>query len=177
MPYLIDALIEASTYNEFATDVNAFWGLGNGNSGYGQTPLASVDVDDNVRSAEWKALRNAIDDSNIHQGVNASVAASANIPASADFDIGAVVRAYSGESGRWNLPVNISVVNAGRLDVSGSQVAILGSQLVSRRSTAWSVQLIHEFRIEFDTEDNARHFFNSGGQIQITGNRTFYLRC
>jgi hypothetical protein len=171
MAYIIGDFIAASHYNNFITTVNQTFSVGTGNAGYGASALASVIVDGTVFAAEWLALRNAIDDCNVHQGINVSAVASATqLPASDDFEVGDIILAYSGELGRWNLERNASAIFVNRLAVDASQVALV-EELTSARSTPWSAQLIHEFTVTFASAGDARLFFNQGGTIDISGRR------
>ena len=171
MAYKIGDFIAASHYNGFITTVNPMYGEGTGNLGYGQTPLASVEVDAPVRASEWRGLRNAIDDSSTHQGLDVSAIAGAQIPASGEFDIGDVIFAYSGEIGRWNLPLNANAIVTNRLTVSGSQAVLTASVVSSKRETSWASQLVHEIEVNFSSVTEARHFFNLGGELRFSGDR------
>ncbi len=170
MAYQIDDFIAASHYNNFITSVNRTFSVGTGNFGYGGSVLASVLVDDPVFALSWLELRNAIDDCNVHQGLNVASAASNSVPACDDFQVGDIIFAYSGSAGRWNLEANASAIFGGRLDLAASQ-AVVAEENTSVRSTGWSVQLIHEFTATFASVGDARLFFNLGGEIQISGRR------
>ena len=170
MAYQIDDFIAASHYNNFITSVNRTFSVGTGNFGYGGSVLASVVVDDPVFALSWLQLRNAIDDCNVHQGLDVATVASAVVPACDDFQVGDIILAYSGSAGRWNLEANASGIFDGRLDLNPTE-ANLVERNVSARSTPWSVQLIHEFTVTFASVGGARLFFNLGGEIQINGRR------
>ena len=178
MPYLVGSTIEASTYNAFASQMNLIMMNGSSDFGYGQDPilvssvgisksLPNVSATDKIRASSWENLRNNIDDLNFHQGLNVSAVASAAIPPSADFQVGDLIIAHDGSSGRWNLPTNLTVNASNRLVIDASQLLLSGSVLANKRNTGWNTQVQHAFTATFSNGDAARHFFNSGGQIQI----------
>jgi hypothetical protein len=172
MAYIIGDFIAASHFNNFITSVNRTFSVGTGNFGYGASVIASVQVDGTVFGADWLALRNAIDDCNVHQGINVSAVASTTaLPASDDFGVGEIIFAYSGESGRWNLERNASAIFDNRLTLDPTETLLQLDENVSARSTPWSVQLIHEFTVTFASTGAARLFFNQGGSLAISGRR------
>jgi hypothetical protein len=172
MAYIIGDFIAASHYNNFITSVNKTFSVGTGNAGYGGSALASVLPGAQVFGVEWLRLRNAIDDCNVHQGINVSAVASAvALPASDDFQVGEIILAYSGEQGRWNLERNASAIFDSRLDLAAGETLLTADEAVSARSTSWSVQLVHEFTVTFASTEDARLFFNQGGKIDVNGRR------
>jgi hypothetical protein len=48
----------------------------------------------------------------------------------------------------------------------------VSSALTSSISTPWSGTITHVFTVDFGTENAARYFFNSGGQIRWSGSNT-----
>lgn len=170
MPYTVGSTIEASTYNSLVTDMNTVYGLGSGDEGYGQDTIGTVVVGSTIRGADWLALRNNLDNAITHQGTPAGSAA---IPPTNDFQVGDLIIAYDGSSGRWNLPATLASANTNRLDIDAGQSTISPDVLITFRTDAqpWSTQLKHIFTMTFTTNDNARHFFNSGGQFRIRASR------
>ena len=179
MAYAIGAKVEASTYDVFASQVNALMLTGSGTYGYGQDGSAVASSTDKtlitqasgstIKGVEWLNLRNRIDDFNVHQGLNPAVVASGTIPASTAFDPGQPIIAFSGESARWNASSNLIANACNRLSAAASQLST-ASVLLDGRTVAqtWQVQCIHQFTAKFSNGDAARHFFNSGGTITIT---------
>jgi hypothetical protein len=168
MPYSVGSTIEASTFNSLSGDMNTIFGLGFGDEGYGQGSITAVVAGSTIRATDWLDLRNNLDDAITHQGT-ASVGSS--IPPTTDFQVGDLILAYDGTLGRWDLPATMASANDNRLNVDGGQSTILTDKLISSRGTSWSTALQHIFTVTFNSNNNARHFFNSGGQIRIRASR------
>jgi hypothetical protein len=168
MPYTVGDTIEASTFNSLSGDMNTIFGLGFGDEGYGQGSITAVVAGSTIRGAEWLELRNNLDDSISHQG---TATGSAAIPPTGDFQIGDLIIAYDGSSGRWNLPATLASANTNRLNIGGGQSTVSTDTLTTFRTTSWSTQLKHIFTMTFTSNNDARHFFNSGGQFRIRASR------
>ena len=68
MSYSSGGLIEATDYNGFAASVNALWGTGPGQRGYGQsTTLSTVAATNTVTATQWATLIARIDSMRQHQ--------------------------------------------------------------------------------------------------------------
>jgi len=68
MSYSQGGLIEATDYNGFVASVNALWGTGSGDSGYGQsTTLSTVSVSNTVTATQWATLISRLDSMRQHQ--------------------------------------------------------------------------------------------------------------
>ena len=171
MPYTVGDTIEASTYNAFASQSNKLMVVGSGDFGYGQAAKSlddAVAVGTSVTSAQGKALRDNIDDFNDHQATVPAVA----VPASTDFEVGDPILAYDGSGGRWDLASNLGTDNLdNRLNADAGQLQVAGSVHATgthKRNTDWNTQVQHEFTATFASNDAARHFFNTGGRIEIS---------
>jgi len=169
MPYAVGQIIEASTYNAFASQVNKVMSLGSGNFGYGvlSKSLPDVIAGSIIRASDWVNWRDNINDFNVHQGTDVAAEASAVVPPATDFEIGDPVIAYDGTNPRWNASANMVQSTSARLVVAAGQTSTAGSVITSRRSASWTSQVQHEFTATFTDVDEARHFFNTGGQIRI----------
>ena len=168
MPYTVGSTIEASTFNNLASQINVIYGTGTGDEGYGQATVSPVVAGSTIRGAEWLEIRNNIDDAITHQG---TTPIGSSIPPTTDFQVGDVILAYDGTLGRWDLPATLASANDNRLNVDGGQSTVSTDTLTTFRTTSWSTQLQHIFTMTFDTNDDARHFFNSGGQFRIRASR------
>ena len=65
MTYSSGGLIQATDYNGFVSttagaNVNATWGTGTGNAGWGQTPLSTVSTGGTVTATQWATLVNTL---------------------------------------------------------------------------------------------------------------------
>lgn len=170
MSYGQGLLIEAADFNTFRDAVDQVYGVGDGDTGYGQTsitlPTVAGGTVELIKSVEWTALRNAIATCASHQGTLV------NVPPSADLDVGKIVKAYDIDHGTYNIPDAISDISANRLIADAGSLSTNFDSLVSTRGTSWSTSVSHIFTATFTTEDEARYYFNSGGSIDLRASRT-----
>ena len=175
MTYSVGGTIQAADYNGFvgttavnlpyasslaATDkVAALIGVGYGDRGYGQTSttLADVAVSNSVTAVQWNNLLNAMTTLNTHQGSGLTLQ-----PTVAS---GGTITYQS------SIPTNIATLDTNRLLSNITQMTV-SSVLTSSISTPWSGTITHVFTVDFGTENAARYFFNSGGQIRWSGSNT-----
>ena len=173
MTYSVGGTIQAADYNGFvgttavnlpyasslaATDkVAALIGVGYGDRGYGQTSttLADVAVSNSVTAVQWNNLLNAMTTLNTGTSLaNSTWTAS-----------GGTITYQS------SIPTNIATLDTNRL-LSNLTPMTVSSVLTSSISTPWSGTITHVFTVDFGTENAARYFFNSGGQIRWSGSNT-----
>lgn len=153
MTYATGGLIQATDYNAFAASVNAIWGTGSGDAGYGQTStLSTVAASNTVTAAQWSTLIDRLDyirrhQSNVTSGLTAPTA-------------GTVITFLS------TLSSVISTATTSRLSVASYGTAITGAL---SNATAWTTTRQLEQSITFSSADSMRYFFNAGGYVQFTG--------
>ena len=82
-----------------------------------------------------------------------------------------VIQADTGTLSRPNLPGLITTLDTNRLLYSISQMA-LASKLTSVLTTPWTGTVLHQWTLTFASENAARYFFNTGGQVYASGSRT-----
>ena len=68
MTYSSGGLIQATDYNTFATNTNAFWTTGSTDSGWGQTSIAGVSALGVVTATNWATLVNNLSSAGSHTG-------------------------------------------------------------------------------------------------------------
>jgi len=151
MAYTTGDTILDNHYNDFATSVNAVWGSGSGDSGYGQTDtVSSVSAGTTITAAQWTTLLARISSAASHQG---SSITSISSPSAGD-----TISAYAALSG------NISTITSNRLNVHGrdsivesscSTTTTLTGTIEQRGTWAWG------------SEAQARYFFNAGGRLRV----------
>jgi hypothetical protein len=151
MAYTSGDTILDDHYNDFATSVNAVWGSGSGDSGYGQTDtVSSVSAGTTITAAQWTTLLSRISSAASHQ--------SSSITAISNPSAGDTISAYAALSG------NISTITTNRLNVhardaivesSCSTTTTLTGTIEQRGTWAWG------------SEAQARYFFNAGGRLRI----------
>ena len=175
MTYAVSGLIQAGDYNGFvgntapssayasslaATDkVAALIGVGYGDRGYGQTStnVAPTSTGVAVSAGQWNNLLNVMSTLNTHQGSGLTLQ-----PTVAS---GGTITYQS------SIPTNIATLDTNRLLSNITQMTV-SSALTSSISTPWNGTITHVFTVNFGTEDAARYYFNSGGQIRWSGSNT-----
>ena len=181
MTYSVGGQIQASDYNGFVgtTAVNAAYsssaaatskmaalmGVGYGNRGYGQTSasLATVAVGNTVAAAEWNNLRSAMSAMNTHQG--------SGLTLQPVVSAGGTILAEDGTLSRPNISTLITSLDTNRLNASITDMTVTAA-LTSSQATGWTGTVQHVFTAVFGTVDQARYYFNSGGQIRFSGSNT-----
>lgn len=142
----------------------AIIGYGYGTRGYGQldTFLPPRNPGNRVSSVEWNAIQSVMNTINIHTGsaltLQPRVSPNGRIIAEDGVDSTANIEAL----------VNTLDINRSQFDPDqmSSNIAI-----TSARDQKWNGTITHEFVVDFDSEDHARWYFNSGGSIDISGSR------
>lgn len=156
MTYAQNSLVEASDYNTLASSFNNLWGTGTGNKGLGQSGLlSSVQQLAKVSKTEWTNLANAITKLGNQQG---SVLTS--LPT---FNTGDIIKYVSA------LQTNLSTLNS---NAGWAQVQGTTSTTTTQTTAAWDNSLTFTQTITFGSGDQARYFFNAGGQIVVQPNIT-----
>jgi len=168
MTYTSGGLIQATDYNGFVStnsgaNVNGVWGTGTGDSGYGQSALATVSAAGTITAAQWASLVNTISSMASHQG---STITSRTAPT-----VGDTVTILN------NLNTDLTTCTDNRLNAAAS-----GSQYTSwtgtssktsstgSGSSAWTITFTHT--ITFSSANAARYFFNAGGRIKWQTSKT-----
>lgn len=161
MTYSVGGLIQATDYNGFAStttsgNVNAIWGTGAGNYGYGQaTTLATVSAAGTVTATQWADLVNRISSIGSHTGVTIT---SRTAPVA-----GNTITILN------NLATDLTNLFTSRANAvsSGSTISpATGTwwQATNTPNSAWTITTTHT--IAFANAAAARYFFNSGGLIK-----------
>lgn len=160
-------------YNALADDINEVYNDFHpgetaevpGNYGYGEPILTTpVAPNQNVTATQWNALFNTIATCATHQGISLGDVPSSVSP-------GEIIDAFDGATGTLAVIANL-IANREAVAVGQFTLTSNGNKLTSTRNTAWSSQITHQFDVDFGSFDAARYFFNTGGQIRISGSRT-----
>lgn len=156
-----------------APAVGAVYGVGYGDRGYGQTTftLAAVTSGNVITSAQWTDMRDALDVCSEHQAGTAS----ATIPPTTLLDAGDLIQAHESDpptSDPFDFNSNISTIDTSRfvVDATKSSALVTAGTSSNTRVGSWGAgagAIDCEFDFAFSSEDEARHFFNSGGQMRI----------
>jgi len=156
MAYQSGDIILDDHYNDFVASVNALWGTGTGDRGYGQsTTVSSVSAGNTVTATQWTTLLSRISSLATHQ--NSSITSITN-PTTGD-----TIEAYTA------LSTNISTVDTNRLDRAGT-----GTDTSDTNATTatWFTETTHTQTLTFAGGNEARYFFNAGGEVRISFNHT-----
>lgn len=161
MTYAQYGTIAAADYNGLvgtspsstANQVNTIWAVGNGKSGYGQTPLAQVSQNGSISASAWASLYTTI----------------TNIASLQGTAITALTNPVAGNSITYNssLATNISNIYAGRGNLASGSLGT-SSTTTTTNSSTWSSGITFTHTVTFGSGDQARYFFNAGGQIAIS---------
>ena len=157
MTYAQGGLIEATDYNGFVASVNALWGVGSSDSGYGQaTTLSSVSAAGTVTATQWSDLIARINSIRQHADNTTSGLTSPSA--------GATITYLSTMSSQ------ISTATTNRLNNTGDGYAVdsLGGTKTLSNATGFTATRTQEFSITFSSYNQMRYFFNTGGYVTIT---------
>jgi len=161
MTYSTGGLIQATDYNGFANNtaggnVNAIWGAGSGNFGYGQsTTLSTVSGGGTVTATQWADLVNRITSIGNHTGVAIT---SRTAPVA-----GNTIAILS------NLATDLTNLSTNRANSASSGATISPAtgtwwQASNTPNSVWTITTTHT--VTFANATAARYFFNSGGLIK-----------
>ncbi len=160
MSYSQGNLIEATDYNNLingSNQLNTVWSTGTGNAGYGQTAVATVAVSNTITATQWATLINRLNSILTHQSGSGS-------------GISAVT---AGQTISWlsTLQTNINTAYTNRLsaNTTGTVTAGTGLAYAAWTSASTTSTLTRSFgaRATFASADQARYFFNAGGQLKF----------
>jgi len=154
--------ILAADYNGLITRLNDINAVGTGDAGYGASAISSkaspppYDITTKVQNEDWLAIRDDIFDAGTHQG------AVPPLPLESDIEDGDIIQAFT------LLDSGITTITNNRLNVDAANTTVDASVLTDERIADWSNQIKHTFTADFGTDNDARQFFNTGGQIRLT---------
>jgi hypothetical protein len=146
--------ILASDYNTIQTNVANVLGTGSGNTGYGQAVSSSqVSTGNTITASQMQNLKSDLDKIAFHQNNAASTAPS-------------VVAGGSIAASDW------STYSSQATSLSGTRFTLSSSQAtatdgVTPTMSGWNSTRTHDVTVTFATANDARYFFNAGGEIRI----------
>ena len=150
MAYAAGDTIEATHYNGFVASVNAIWGSGTGDSGYGQsTTLSTVAATNTVTATQWANLIARIDSMRQHQSGTTS----------------GLTQPTTGDTITYlsTLSTQIGTITTNKRsnNVGVTQLATANAT----GSTSWTSNAVRECTFTFSSANAMRYFFNAGGTI------------
>jgi len=158
MSYAQAGLIEAADYNNFingTNQLNRVWGLGNSDAGYGQTAISTVSAGATVTATQWASLINTLNSIRTHQTGSGSGITAVTSGERIDFLSTLSTQIDNGYSQRLNFTTQGTTTTGtntnSTLNVTGAAAQTL---TITRTAT-------------FASADQARYFFNAGGQLNF----------
>lgn len=170
MAYVKGNNILASDLNGFLATVRSVYGTGNGNRGYGQTAVTQNDVvaGSTIGAAEWTNIRTMINTCASHQGTATTLLPTSGLLATGQSIIAHEVDPPS--SNAYDLNGVIANIDTNRLTAAGGSMTLTSSAYTVTRASSWgsgNSTITCTVDVSFTSEDQARYFFNSGGEIRI----------
>ena len=191
--YAPKEIISAASYKKIRDLILQIYDIGYGDRGYGQGPILSenehthnanlavvhpflnwphIPLDKNpgdiMTSLEWQQIQHAIGICLLHQNSNQT-----KLPSEHDFLSGrTVVSEVSFDKiATGDFPFCLKEIDTNRFNAWQSSMTLFGPSFTSTRSEPWTNKIKLTLKVEFDTGDDARYFFNSGGEIRFLLNR------
>ena len=173
MPAVNSKIIKAD-YNSIRDKVVAVLGNGSGNSGYGQQArIVSTAVDENTKVTinEWANLR--FDIINAYKHINGSNPTTAVV---AEGNTIRYTNSFTPDTGTLDVPQKqyddwANNITTNRFTVAGSESGTT-AVTTSSRTASWVSQCECTIQVYWTNANDARYWFNSGGKIRISANRT-----
>jgi len=167
MTYSLGGLIEATDYNGFvntgAQNINAVWSTGTTDGGWGQTAITTVSAAGTVTATQWASLVNTLTSMGSQTG---TVITSRSAP-TAGQTIG-VLSAVSADITSCNTNrANAAAVGSTSTTWTG---AAAKTSTTGTGTDAWTITWTQT--ITFPSADQARYFFNAGGRVYLTMNKS-----
>ena len=148
--------------------VAAILGVGYGDRGYGQsTPLLPAKAAGaSISAADWLNLRTALAVLASHQGTSIAL-----LPPASDFVVGVPVKAETSATTAYDFATLISNIDANRFNTnSGASMTLASNSLTATRVGNWgagNTGITTVVTVSFASEDDARFFFNTGGELRF----------
>jgi hypothetical protein len=144
--------------------IAALVGVGYGDRGYGQNPALSIpSAGQPILGSHWNQLRSALSFLAQHQGTSLP-----KLPPASRFDIGQAIYA---ETGTYDFSECASLVDANRFNTAnGASMLLIANALILTKNTTWgggNSSITATIQAAFSSENAARFFFNSGGEIRL----------
>jgi hypothetical protein len=156
MAYASGSLIAATDYNTFVANHNAIWSTGTGNSGYGQTALATVAATNTITATQWSSLIAAMNKALAHQNNTSSGVTS---------PVAGNTVAYAAALSTASTSVTSNKLLAGSVGTTVTGTNFAATVTVANTTAAVVLDLTRT--VTFASADAARYFFNAGGKLNF----------
>jgi hypothetical protein len=157
MTIAVNSTILASDYNAIQTTVSNILGTGYGDRGYGQALLSNqVAAGNSITASQMANLRTDLSKIAFHQTNLQTTAPAVNVGGTilaSDWLI------YSGQA---------TTLDTNRFNIAAEQATLQTGTTSTLASGTWNNNRLHQVTVTFSSADNARYFFNAGGEIRIT---------
>ncbi len=169
MAYTSGSSILASDYNTYVTTVNDIWGVGSGDTGWGQTNVVANTARNTTHvitaSNEWNALVARMKNISSHLSLNASV----SVDTATNPTAGTAISIVS------NIPTDLTTLNNARLNNTANVSDTANPNTVNQSSAAtWTTTRQHKFTVTFASNNQLRYWLNGGGKILMASTLTGY---
>lgn len=162
MTYTTGSLIEATDYNGFVAtsgnNINAVWGTGSTDKGWGQTNISQVSVGGTVTATQWATL--------VANLATAGSQTSSTLTSRTQPVAGNTISILA------NVATDINTItqNRGNAAASGTTSSTWTGSTAKTTATGsggttWTITFTHT--VTFPSADQARYFWNAGGLIRI----------
>lgn len=156
MAYTSGDTILDNHYNDFATSVNAIWGTGTGDAGYGESSTVSaVSAGATITATQWTTLLARMNSMASHQ--------SSSITAISNPSAGGTISAFTA------LSTNIGTITTNRHNVHARQ-AVANTNRDNTNTFTGTLTFTHKWA--WASANQARYFFNAGGRLSISGSQS-----
>jgi len=157
MTYESGGIIQASDYNTLINGTNKFnttWSTGSGDAGYGQTAITTKSAGDIVTATEWASLINKLNIARTHQSGSGSGAT-----AVVSGDVVQYLAAVDGG-------VDLAYTNRTSFNAQGSTTTDSGTvHTINDADGIFNLDFTRT--ATFASADQARYFFNAGGEFNL----------
>jgi len=167
MTYSVQGIINPTDFNNFRTRIVNIYQVGFGDSGYGQSilPINAVTSNTDIKSLEWTQARNIIAILSQHQG---GLPVDSSVPDTSTLAVGKKIQINTSS----DFETAISKIETDKLLISQTSSITSGGLFNVSNVSPWNTQFTLKIDVQFVDDDNARYFFNSGGQLIFDLSRT-----
>lgn len=168
MTYSAGGLIQATDYNGFVSttvgaNINATWSTGSTDSGWGQTAITTVSAAGTVTATQWASLVNTL----TSMGSQTGTALTARTAPTAGQTISVLSAVNTDITNCFTNRANAAAVGSTSTTWTG---AAAKTSTTGTGTAAWTITWTQT--ITFPSADQARYFFNAGGRIYLTMNKS-----
>ena len=161
----VNDTIKNTDYNAIRSKIIGVVGAGSGNSGYGQTIISSdVAVGSKVTINEWANLRWDIINTRVHQ--------TGSVPSPVTVINGDTVRYSPSDAPNTTYDTLSNSAITDRFSLGAGQFATNVPSAPSLLTTSWNNSISCTVQFYWANSNQARYFFNSGGQVRVTASRS-----